>query len=318
VARSVRRTALRGIFSAGGLAWFSTLTEELMSSEGSIEGESELILEVQDGIAYATMNRPSARNALSTPVRQELCSFIEGLASAPDVRVLFLQARGDTFIAGGDLKLFAAGLEMSDEDRAEDMRARAEGAGALCAALSSIPQPVLVAARGHAIGVGASIVFAADLAMVSRTAKLRLSHVSLGLSPDGAATYFLPRKAGLKRATALAMLGDTIDGEEALAMGLVNWVVPDAELEERAESLARRLAAAPGKALAETKRLMRESLNNGLAEQVAAEVESLRQCALTPDYVEGLRAVLEKRAPRFGGQSYAEIVDSLRTEAPRR
>jgi len=183
---------------------------------------------------------------------------------------------------------------------------RAEGAGALCAALSSIPQPVVVAARGAAVGVGASIIFAADLALVSETAKLRLSHITLGLSPDGAATFFLPRIAGLKRANAVALLGDSINAEEALAMGLVNWVVPDAELETRAEALVERLAAAPRSALVEIKRLMSNSHHRGLAQQVAAEVESLHRCALTSDYVEGLRAVLEKRSPRFGATPNAE------------
>jgi 2-(1,2-epoxy-1,2-dihydrophenyl)acetyl-CoA isomerase len=280
------------------------LAEELTSTIASPDANDELILDVRAGVAYATINRPGVRNALSSPVREKLFDFVTTIAADSSVRVLLLQGRGRNFISGGDLKLFAAGLEMSAEARAEDMRARAQGAGALCAALAAIPQPFVVAARGSAVGVGASIVFAADLAILSESARLRLSHVTLGLSPDGAATYFLPRKAGLKRANAIAMLGDAITAEEAVAMGLVNWVVPDHELEVRAERVARRLAAAPQRALAEIKRLMRDSLNQRLAEQVAAEVDSLHRCALTSDYVEGLRAVLEKRAPCFDlGQS---------------
>jgi 2-(1,2-epoxy-1,2-dihydrophenyl)acetyl-CoA isomerase len=262
--------------------------------------DAELVLRIADGVAYATINRPAARNALATPIIHRLLTFLEQIKTDRSVRVLLLQASGKTFVAGGDVKLFAAGLEMSAEARADDMKARGARGGALCSALAELPQPVLVAARGPAVGIGVSLILAADLAIVSETSSLLLSHVTLGLNPDGAATYFLPRQIGLKRAAEVALLGDPIDAQAALAMGLVNWVAPDDELNLRAEQLARRLAAGPATAIAETKLLLQASHKHDVEGQVAAEAESMRRSALSKDYAEGLRALLERRAPRFG------------------
>jgi 2-(1,2-epoxy-1,2-dihydrophenyl)acetyl-CoA isomerase len=265
--------------------------------------ERELITSIGDGIASATINRPAARNAMSTEVRGELMAFLESLRDNRDVRVVLLQAAGKTFIAGGDVKAFGLGLEMSPEDRAADMKRRAAGAGALSALISGLPQPVIVAARGFAVGVGASVIFAADLAIVSETAKVGLTHVTLGISPDGAATHFLPRQVGMKRAAQVALLGELMGADELLAMGLVNWVVPDAELDARAMALARKLAAGAPVAQQQTKRLLQGALARDIDATVAAEADSLATCARTDDYAEGLRAILGKRPAVFGQRS---------------
>jgi 2-(1,2-epoxy-1,2-dihydrophenyl)acetyl-CoA isomerase len=191
---------------------------------------------------------------------------------------------------------------MSPEDRSADMKMRAAGAGGLSEIIRSLPQPVIVAARGHAVGLGASVVFAADLAMISDNIKIGLTHVTLGISPDGAGTFFLPRLVGAKRAAQIALLGEVMSADELLAMGLVNWVVPDDELEDRAMALARKLADGAPVAQQETKRLLAGSLDRDIEAQVAAEAESLGRCALTDDYAEGLRAILDRRSPRFGQQ----------------
>jgi 2-(1,2-epoxy-1,2-dihydrophenyl)acetyl-CoA isomerase len=265
--------------------------------------ERELITSIGDGIASATINRPAARNAMSSEVRGELMAFLESLRDNRDVRVVLLQAAGKTFIAGGDVKAFGLGLEMTPQDRAADMKRRAAGAGALSALISGLPQPVIVAARGFAVGVGASVIFAADLAIVSETAKVGLTHVTLGISPDGAATHFLPRQVGLKRAAQVALLGELMGADELLAMGLVNWVVPDAELDARAIALARKLAAGAPVAQQQTKRLLHGALARDIDAAVAAEADSLATCARTDDYAEGLRAILGKRPAVFGQRS---------------
>jgi 2-(1,2-epoxy-1,2-dihydrophenyl)acetyl-CoA isomerase len=267
---------------------------------------AEIIAEIRGGIAYVTVNRPDARNAMTSGMFEELVAFLDQLRDDREVRVLLLQAAGNTFIAGGDVKAFAAGLEMTPEARAEDMRTRAQRAGRVCSAIARLPQAVVVAARGYAVGVGLSIISAADLAIVSDNVQFLLAHVSLGLSPDGAVSFFLPRQVGLKRAKQIALLGEAISAHEACAMGLVNWVVPDAELEGRAGALAVRLAAAPATAVAEIKSLLGTSFERDLAGQVAAEVRSLHRCALTPDFAEGLRAIREKRKAQFGGARSAE------------
>jgi 2-(1,2-epoxy-1,2-dihydrophenyl)acetyl-CoA isomerase len=180
------------------------------------------------------------------------------------------------------------------------MKARAARAGRISAAIARLPQAVIVAARGYSVGAGLSIVAAADLAIASENAQFVLAHINLGMSPDGGASFFLPRQVGLKRAKQIALLGDAISAQEASAMGLVNWVVPDAELDQRAQELAQRLAAAPAAAVAEIKALFGRTFEGDLDAQIAAENESLRNCALTPDFAEGLRALREKRKPRFG------------------
>ena len=278
----------------------AVMTHNSLGNNEWTEADGGLILRINDGVAYATINRPSARNAMATPIRLALHKFLKRIEGDPSVRVLLLQGSGESFIAGGDIKTFAEGLKMTAEDRARDMRERAAGAGALCIQLATLPQPVIVAARGPAVGYGASIVFAADFVVLSETAVLRLSHVALGLVPDGAATWFLPRMAGYKRAIQIAMLGDSISADEALSIGLATVVVTDAELEATAEGLACRLAKAPHEAAAGIKQLLRASYSNDLATQVDAEAEALGRCALTEDYTEGLGALLEKRKPRFG------------------
>ena len=265
-------------------------------------GEPWLLTSIENGVACATLNRPEARNALALELRLDLMAFLESLRTRTDVRVLLIQAAGKSFIAGGDIKVFARGLEMSPEDRSADMKMRATGAGGLSALIQTLPQPVIVAARGFAVGVGASVVFAADLAMVSENTKVGLTHVTLGISPDGAGTFLLPRLVGMKRAAQIALLGEMMDAGELLGMGLVNWVVPDGELEDRAMALARKLADGAPVAQQETKRLLHGALAREIDGQVAAEAESLARCALTGDYAEGLRAILDRRAPRFGQQ----------------
>jgi len=262
--------------------------------------EDNLILAIEGGIAFATINRPGARNAFARELRERLTAFLEDVRNNPDVRVVLIQAAGKSFIAGGDIKAFGLGLKMSPEDRAADMKGRAAGAGAFNALLHSLPQPVVVAARGPAVGVGASVIFAADLAIVSETAKVGLTHVGLGISPDGAGTYFLPHQVGLKRAAQVALLGEMLGADELLAMGLVNWVVPDEELDDRALALARKLAAGAPAAQQATKRLLQDALSRDIDAQVAAEADALGACALTDDYVEGLSAMLEKRKAEFG------------------
>lgn len=263
-------------------------------------GEPWLLTGIADGIACATINRPEARNALALELREELMAFLEGLRSNSDVRVVLIQAAGKNFISGGDIKQFSRGLQVTPEERSAEMKCRAAGAGGLSAIINTLPQPVIAAARGFAVGVGASVLFAADLTMVSETAKVGLTHVTLGINPDGAGTWLLPRQVGIKRAAKIALLGEMMEADELLATGLVNWVVPDGELEDRAMALARKLADGAPMAQQETKRLLQGALDRDIYAQVAAEAESLARCALTDDYAEGLRAILDRRAPRFG------------------
>jgi 2-(1,2-epoxy-1,2-dihydrophenyl)acetyl-CoA isomerase len=276
-----------------------TASDTIADSEWS-EAEGGLLLRVKEGVAYATFNRPEARNPMATPIRLALSKFLERIKDDAGIRVLVLQGAGKSFVAGGDVKSFAQGLQMTASERGIDMESRAAGAGVLSVQLATLPQPVVVAARGPAAGYGASMIYAADFVILSDTARISLSHVGLNLVPDGGATWFLPRIVGPKRAASIAMLGDPMLPDEALATGIATQVVPDTDLEAAAEALARRLAAAPRAALTEIKQLLQASYWAGLTAQANAEAAAIGRCVQTDDYVEGLTALLEKRRPKFG------------------
>lgn len=273
----------------------NTVKESVMT-DLNLEG---VFLEVRDGIAFITINRPGVHNAMTSRMFDQMSDTLRKVDSDNRVRVVLIQGMGKSFMAGGDVKSFLENLAMTPEQRSNDMKTRAERAGRISVDIANLSRPVIVAARGYSVGAGLSIVAAADLAIVSDNAQFILAHVKLGMSPDGGASYFLPRQMGLKRSAEIAMLGSPISASEAQSMGLVNWVVPDAELEQRAKQLAIRIAAAPATAVIEIKKLLRASFDRELSEQVDAEIESMKKCACTLNFVEGLIAVRDKREPRF-------------------
>jgi 2-(1,2-epoxy-1,2-dihydrophenyl)acetyl-CoA isomerase len=156
--------------------------------------------------------------------------------------------------------------------------------------------------RGYCAGAALSFVAGSDLTIASDSAKFLLAHVGLGLSPDAATSYHLPRAVGVKIAKQLAFFGDRFDAEEALRIGLVNWVVPDAELDAKTEEILKRLAVAPSVSIAQSKRLMNRALGNTLSEQLTDEGIGVGNCAASDDLKEGIRAFVEKRKPQFRGR----------------
>ena len=153
-----------------------------------------------------------------------------------------------------------------------------------------------------AAGAGVGFIAGADLVIAAESAGVVLAHINIGASPDGSTSYHLPRSIGVKRAKAMALLGDAIDARTAQAYGLVNWVVPDDTLEAETDKLARRLAAGPAVALAQAKSLINQSLGNTLADQLAAEAKSMGISAASEDFIEGPKAFMEKRKAQFSGR----------------
>lgn len=170
------------------------------------------------------------------------------------------------------------------------------------AALRRMDKPVVAAVQGATAGFGVSLTLAADLAIAADDAVLTLAYCHIGASPDGGSTFHLPRAVGMKRAMEIALLGERFGAEDAVRMGLVNRVVPAAELAAEAARLAGRLAQGPTAAYARTKRLLNTSLDNSLAAQLAAESESFAASTMTEDFREGVTAFLEKRPPAFQGR----------------
>lgn len=169
-------------------------------------------------------------------------------------------------------------------------------------ALRRAPKPVLASVHGAVAGAGVSLMAAADLAIAAEGTKFALAYSRIGTSPDGGATYFLPRLIGVRKALELMLLADPIDAQAALRLGIVNWVTGAERLASETESIARRLAQGATLAFAETKRLVNQCHDQTLAAQLNAEVEAFARCAATRDFAEGVAAFVEKRKPNFKGQ----------------
>lgn len=256
----------------------------------------------ENGIARIVFNRPHARNAVTRPMLDGMREFLKAIEHDPAARVIVMEGAGEHFMAGGDINNFAKTLEMSAADRRAEFENRISYAGMLFAVLERLEKPVIAKVRGACAGASVGWVAASDFAIASDTALFVVANTLVGTSPDGGVTWHLPRAVGLRKAKELAMLGDRLSAQDALAAGLVNWVVPDAELDERTEKLALKLARSASFAVGRAKAMLNASAANTLHTQLQFEAESFAACAATDDFAEGIRAFTEKRKPKFKGK----------------
>ena len=259
-------------------------------------------LETEGGVALVTMNRPKALNALNRDMTRALVETINPLEHDPDVRCVVIRG-GDHFMAGGDLKTFHAMLDRPRQDNLVAIEAFIHEVHSLIIAIRRMPKPVVASVSGACAGFGLSFMSAADLAIAADDSYYTLAYTLIGTSPDGGSTYALPRLVGLKKATELALLGDRFDAATAKDYGLVNWVVPAADLAAETEKLAARLAAGPTVAYGRTKALLQRSLDNPLERQLQLEADNFAACAVEPDFAEGVTAFVEKRRAAFTGKA---------------
>lgn len=261
-----------------------------------------LRIEVADHVARLTVDRPEVRNALSAEIVQAMADFLERIEQDPEVRVVLITGGGDHFMAGGDVKNFSQVIEAPVAEVQASFRQRSVAAARLWLTLDRIPQPVVCMVRGSAAGAALSFVAGADLTICADNAVFVLAHVGIGLVADAATSYHLPRAIGLRKAKEMALLGEKMDAQQALAAGLVNRVVPLAELEAETEKLVCKLARGPAVSLAQSKRIMNASLANDMAAQIDLETDALGICGGSEDLREGVRAFVEKRRPDFKGK----------------
>jgi 2-(1,2-epoxy-1,2-dihydrophenyl)acetyl-CoA isomerase len=256
-----------------------------------------VLYSIADGVATITLNRPAVMNALDAAMIVQLHAACERAEQDPAARAVVLRGAGPAFLAGGDVSYFHANLPRMPE------LVRQGGAELHHAilALRRAPKPVLASVHGTVAGAGVSLMAAADLALAAEGTKFMLAYSRIGTSPDGGATYFLPRLVGSRKALELMLLSDAVDARDALRVGLVNWVVDAERLAAETEAMARRLAQGATRAFAETKKLVNESQDQMLAAQLGAEVEAFARCAATSDFAEGVTAFVEKRKPDFKG-----------------
>jgi 2-(1,2-epoxy-1,2-dihydrophenyl)acetyl-CoA isomerase len=262
--------------------------------------------EVDDkGVARLTMQRPQALNSLNAEMIAGLEAMTARAAADPKARVVVIAAEGEHFMAGGDLKWFRDELERFADhpEQADAIRAHfhatLERVQATTLNIRQMPKPVIASVQGAAAGFGLSLLMACDFALVAEDSYFTLAYCHIGLSPDGGATWSLPRLVGFKQATEIALLGERFDATAAVQLGLVNRVVPADELPRETAALALRLANGPALALARTKALLNQSFSNTLEAHLQAEQAAFADCAAEPDFVEGVTAFLGKRKPRF-------------------
>lgn len=249
------------------------------------------------GIATLTLNRPQVMNALDAGMIGRLRELCERVRDDGSVRCVVLRGAGPAFLAGGDVSMFHANLPRLPP-LVEALARELNGA---ILALRRAPKPVLASVHGAVAGAGVSLLAAADLAIAADDTRFTLAYGRLGASPDGGATYFLPRLLGARRALEIALLPDRFDARRAQQLGLVNWVVAGARLAAETEAIARRLASGPTLASGETKALFNRSFDATLEDQLEAEALAFARCAGTADFAEGVNAFIAKREPDFKG-----------------
>lgn len=254
---------------------------------------------LDEGIFTLTLNRPQQLNALNLEMIHGLREATSRAENDDAVRVVIIRGAGDHFMAGGDLKWFRQQLEIPPRERQPLYEQTVAAVHSSILQIRRMGKPVVASVRGAAAGFGLSLALACDLALAAEDAYFTLAYCHIGLSPDGGATWSLPRLVGAKRAAEIALLGERFDARQAVDWGLINRVVPAADLETETAKLASRLAAGPREALARTKRLLQMSSTQTLSEQLVAEQENFAACGCTGDFAEGLAGFFEKRPPRF-------------------
>jgi 2-(1,2-epoxy-1,2-dihydrophenyl)acetyl-CoA isomerase len=256
---------------------------------------ADLRLEVADGVATITLDRPGALNALTVALKHELLAGFARVATDAEVRAVVLTGAGRAFCAGQDLneRLEPGAVPLDVEIR--------ERYNPLILAMRRLDKPIVGAINGIAAGAGASLAFACDIRIAAEDASFLLAFGRVGLIPDSGATWLLPRMIGAAKAAELALTGDPLSAAEAERIGLVSAVVPGDALLAEAHTLAVRWAGMAPRALALTKRALEASWSASLEEQLETEAELQGLAGATADHGEGLRAFAEKRPPRFTG-----------------
>ncbi|WP_396272157.1 enoyl-CoA hydratase/isomerase family protein [Hyphomonas sp.] len=249
----------------------------------------------EQAIAIIRLARPAAGNALDLDLARELARAARECSEDDSVKAVLLTGQGRMFCVGGDLKAFSA-----SGDRVPDVvQAVAEHLHAAIQSFRKMPAPMVVAVNGTAAGAGFSLTMCGDIVLAARSSKFTMAYTAAGLTPDGGASYFLPRLVGVRRAQELIYLNRVLSADEAKSWGLVTEVVEDEQLGAAAMATARRLADGSRSAQAGAKRLLSETDSRDLAAHMALEAAEVERAAGTPDGREGIEAFLNKRPARF-------------------
>lgn len=257
---------------------------------------SSIVLKIEGNIAFITLNRPEVFNSFNREMALLMQETLDQCAKDANVRAIVITGSGKAFCAGQDLKEV-----MTPESNPGFRKILEEHYNPIIERIRTIEKPVVAAVNGVAAGAGANIALACDIVVASESAAFIQAFSKIGLVPDSAGTFFLPRLIGFQKASALMMLGDKVGAREAFEIGMIYKFFPIALFEEEVEKLAITLSQMPTHALALTKKLLNRSMINNLQEQLSMESDFQIDASSSNDYQEGVNAFIEKRVPEFKG-----------------
>lgn len=255
-----------------------------------------LIQKIEDGVCFLTLNRPNVFNSFNRELGFAFQSALKAAAEDDAVRAIVITGEGKAFCAGQDL------AEVVDPNGPEMRTIVSECYNPIIQLITSIEKPIIAAVNGVAAGAGANIALACDITFAAKSASFIQAFSKIGLIPDSAGTFFLPRIIGFQKAMALFITGDKVSAEEAEKMNMIFKVVEDETLQETVAAFAKKIALMPTKGIGLTKRLVNLSWTNTLEQQLTMEEQIQTEAGLTDDFQEGVQAFLEKRKPIFKGK----------------
>ncbi len=261
-----------------------------------------LKFDIEDGVGWIVLNRPEARNAMNAEMREAYLAALARCSDDADIRAVVLTATGKGFCTGADLSGSRAATGAAGPAHPGATRAAMQPSQRVIRALWDLEKPIVAGVNGVAAGLGAHLAYACDLVIASEEARFIEVFVRRGIALDAGGGFLLPRHIGLHKAKELVFLGDELSAADAERLGLVNRVVPAAELEPTLRAWARRLADGPTFALGLSKRLLNRSLQADMDTLFAEEAFSQALASNSEDMREGIRSFMEKRPPAFKGR----------------
>lgn len=257
-----------------------------------------LLFSVDHSIATITFNRPSAMNSFDRKMADELLDVAESVRRDASVRAVLLNGAGPLFMPGGDIRFFYDQLKTMPAG----VMAMVRTLNASVMNLMQMSKPVLASVHGSVAGAGMSLMMACDLIIAADNTKFTLAYSGIGITPDGGATFNLPRLVGTKKAMEWILLSDIFDAQMAYNNGLINWAVKAEKLGEETQRILKRLATGPTLAYGHAKRLINESWHYNIETQLEHEARAFEACSMTSDFKKGVSEFLQKHKPEFSGK----------------